>query len=254
MENLLAWVDLTPVQFWICAGVIFLAGVVRGFSGFALSALVMASLAIMIPPIELIAVCWFLELSASAIMVRGGFREADMKVVAGLIIGSALGSPIGLYLTTTLPVETSKAVALLLILVLAATQLLKLRPKFLATGPGLYASGLMAGIASGLASVGGMIVALYVLARDAPARIMRASLVMFLFASSVMSFIFLYYYGMMVSVAALRGLVFAVPCMLGVLAGQALFMPRLEGYYRPFCLALLMFLAALGLVRLGMGG
>ena len=253
MEAILDLVDLTATQFWICVVVIFLAGMVRGFSGFALSALVMASLALMIPPVELIAVCWFLEMSASILMVRGGFREADMKVVFGLVIGSAVGSPVGLYLTNTLPVETSKAIALIVVLVLAAAQLLKLRPAFLATTPGLYLSGLLAGIATGLASVGGMIVALYVLARDAPARMMRASLVMFLFVGSLISFVYLSLYGMMISAVVARGLIFAAPCMIGVLAGKALFMPRLEGYYKPFCLALLIFLAAIGLVRLAAG-
>jgi len=254
MEAFLDLVDLTATQFSICVVVVFLAGMVRGFSGFALSALVMASLAIMIPPVELIAVCWFLEMSASLLMVRGGFKEADMKVVFGLVIGSAVGSPMGLYLTNTLPVATSKAIALIVVLILAAAQLLKLRPAFLATTPGLYFSGLLAGIATGLASVGGMIVALYVLARDAPARMMRASLVMFLFIGSMISFIYLYLYGMMISAVVARGLILALPCMAGVIAGKALFMPRLEGYYKPFCLVLLVFLAAIGLVRLAAGG
>lgn len=254
METITDLVDLTATQFSICVAVTFVAGMVRGFSGFALSALVMASLAIMIPPVELIAVCWFLEISASLLMVRGGFKEADMKVVFGLVIGSAVGSPIGLYLTNTLPVETSKAIALVVILILAATQLLKLRPTFLATTPGLYLSGLLAGIATGLASVGGMIVALYVLARDSPARIMRGSLVMFLFIGSMISFIYLYFYGMMISAVIARGLILALPCMIGVITGKMLFRPSLEGYYKPFCLVLLMFLATMGLVRLAAGG
>ncbi len=253
MEVALDLLDLTAIQLAVCVAVIFFAGMVRGFSGFALSALVMASLAIMIPPVELIVVCWFLELSASALMVRGGIKEADMTVVIGLVIGSAIGSPIGLYLTNTLPVETSKAVALVLILVLAATQLLRLRPTFLATTPGLYASGLLAGVAGGLASVSGMIVALYVLARDAPARTMRASLVMFLFIGSLVSAGYLYSYGMFTDAAIARGLILVVPCMIGVIVGKALFLPRLEGYYKPFCLALLMFLASVGLVRLAVG-
>jgi len=251
MNALLTLVDLTVTQFAICVTVVFLAGVVRGFSGFALSALVMASLVLIIPPVELIAVCWFLELGASILMVRGGFKEANMSVVVGLVVGSALGAPIGLYLTKTLPVDISKTVALVVILILAATQLLRLRPVFLATVPGLYISGILAGIVTGLASVGGMIVALYVLARDAPARVMRSSLVMFLFLSSLTSFIYLYAYGMMGDAAVARGLILAVPCMAGVLTGKAIFRPALEPYYRPFCLSLLVFLAAVGLVRLG---
>ena len=46
-----------------------------------------------------------------------------------------------------------------------------------------------------------------------------------------------------------RGLVFAVPTMIGVLLGQQLFTERLSAYYRPFCLILLIGLAVLGLIR-----
>lgn len=253
MDTLLALTHLTATEFAICTVAVFAAGMVRGFAGFALSALVMASLVIIIPPVELIAICWFLEMSASLLMVRGGFREADLKVVFGLFLGSAIGSPIGLYFTKTLPLETSKRVALILVLALSVAQLLKVRPAFLATTPGLYLSGLTAGIATGLASVGGMIVALYVLARNAPARTMRASLVMFLFAGSLTSFFYLYLYGMMGSQNIVRGLVLAVPCMLGVMVGQRMFRPNWEPYYKPFCLGLLMVLAASGLVRMGVG-
>ena len=44
METLLGLTNLSQLEFWICLVVIFLAGMVRGFSGFALSALVMAAL------------------------------------------------------------------------------------------------------------------------------------------------------------------------------------------------------------------
>ena len=252
MESLLLLTNLTATQFIICVAAIFAAGVVRGFSGFALSALVMASLAVMLSPIELIAVCWFLEMSASLLMVRGGVKQWDRKVVIGLVIGSGIGSPIGLYLTNTLSIEASKAAALAVILVLAVLQLLKVRAPFLSTTPGIYVAGLTAGIATGLASVGGMVVALFVLARDAPAQIMRASLVMFLFIGSLVSFIFLYLYGMMNELAVARGLLLAPVAMAGVLVGQKIFRPSLEKYYKPFCLVLLMGLACLGLFRLGM--
>ncbi len=252
MDTLLGLSNLSFWEFWVCVTVVFLAGVVRGFSGFALSALVMASLVVILPPIELIVVCWFLEMSASLLMVRGGVRQWDRSIVLGLVIGSSMGLPIGLYLTNTLPIDVSKTVALCIILALAALQLLNVRATFLATRTGVYVSGLTAGMATGLASVGGMVVALYVLAREAAAGKMRASLVMYLFISSLLSCIYLLFYGMFDVQAITRGLVMAPICMAGVLAGQALFRPKLEPYYKPFCLCLLMVLAAAGLVRMGL--
>ncbi len=231
----------------------FLAGMVRGFSGFALSAVVMAIAVMFLSPIALIPILWFQEMTASLLMVRGGIKAANRRVVTGLVLGSAFGLPIGLSLTQALPVDTSKLVALSVIVVLAATQLAKLRLPFLATRLGLWGSGILAGIVTGLAGVGGMVVALYVLASNAPAREMRASLVMFLFASSVISLATLTYFNVMTSQSALRGLALAPASALGVVVGKTMFRPSWEPYYKPFCLCLLIALATFGILRQGIG-
>jgi len=248
-----ALVEITglPMLHLVLLGLItFVAGVVRGFSGFALSAVVMATALFILPPVKLIPILWFLELSANILMVRNGIKEANMSVVMGLVIGSVLGYPIGLSLTHSLPVETSKLVALCIVLTLAFTQILRVRLAFLATLPGLYGAGLISGVVSGLASVGGMVVALYVLASPAPAREMRASLVMYLTVSLISSLVFLISYGMMDRATISLGLLFSLPTMLGVAVGKQMFSPRLEPYYRPFCLSLLMVLAGTGILRL----
>ena len=245
-------VQLTSMQMVLCTGVVFIAGMVRGFSGFALSALIMASLALILPPIELIPICYILEATASLIMFRGGLRDANMKIVWGLSIGSAIGFPVGLYATKVLPIQTSKLVALCIILVLATAQLLRASPKFLARTPGLYASGLTAGVVTGLAHVGGMVVALYVLAREAPAKTMRASLVMFLFIGMFTSLVYLLGFGVLNKSAAIRGLLLTPVVAAGVLVGSAMFRPSLETAYKKFCLGLLIFLSFTGLLQLGL--
>lgn len=249
-ERLPDLMQLTAAQIAFVAGAVLVAGMVRGFSGFALSALIMASVVLILPPLELIPICYVLEAVASLLMFRGGMRDADMKIVWGLAIGSAVGVPLGLFATTSLPVETSKLIALVIILVLSVTQLLRASPTFLATTPGLYASGVTAGVATGLAHVGGMVVALYVLARDAPVRTMRASLVMYLFIGMFTSIAFQVGFGVMNGLALTRGLVLAPVVAAGVLVGSFLFRPRLESTYKRFCLGLLIFLAVTGLARL----
>ncbi len=241
--------NLTPTEIGWLVVITLLAGIVRGFSGFALSALIMASAVVFLPPVELIPMLWWLEMSASLMMMKGGWAEADRPTAYGLVIGSTVGWPFGLWMTTSLPVATSKTVALSIIIALAAATLAKVRLNFLATKPGLYGSGFVAGVASGLAHVGGMVVALYVLARNAPAASMRGSLVLFLFLGSLTSMITQLAFGVMDMSGVARGLTFAVPTMIGVFLGQQLFIERLTPYYRPFCLSLLIFLAGAGLIR-----
>ena len=250
LEHIQSWMQLTSTQMVFCAGVVFVAGMVRGFSGFALSALFMASVALILPPIELIPICYILEAAASLIMFRGGLRDADMKIVWGLSIGNFIGFPMGLYATNALPVETSKLVVLCIILGLATAQLFRATPKFLARTSGLYASGVTAGVVTGLAHVGGMVVALYVIAREAPARTMRASLVMFLFIGMFTTLVYLLGFGVMNKLAITRGLMLAPFVTAGVLVGSAMFRPSLEAVYKKFCLGLLIVLASTGLLRL----
>ena len=77
----------------ILALICLVAGMVRGFSGFALSAMVMASGALIIPPVQLIPICWWLEMTASLFMLRSGWQEANRKVALGLAIGSTSACP-----------------------------------------------------------------------------------------------------------------------------------------------------------------
>jgi len=125
--------------------------------------------------------------------------------------------------------------------------------RFLASNWGLYGSGWMAGVATGLASVGGMVVALYVLAQNAPPREMRASLVLFLFLGSVTTALSLLAFGLMDRTAIARGLAMAGPAALGVILGQLSFIPRWEHFYKPFCLLLLLALSSWGILRMIFG-
>ncbi len=249
MNWLIDITNLTTSEFWIVFGIVIIAGIVRGFSGFALSALIMATAVTILPPIELIPMLWWLEMAASLLMLKGGWANADRKTTYGLVIGSTVGWPIGLWLTTSIDVNLSKIIALSIIVVLAISQLAKIRLGFLASKAGLYGTGIVAGIVSGIAHVGGMVVAFYVLASDAPPRSMRGSLVLFLFLGSIMSMITQIAFGVMDLSGVARGLVFAVPTIIGVLLGQRLFVERFSSYYRPLCLTLLCGLAGAGLIR-----
>lgn len=233
---------------WL-ALICFAAGVVRGFSGFALSAMVMAIAVLFLPPIELIPMLWYLEVGASLMMLQGGLRDADRSMVAFLVGGTWAGWPFGLMLTQSLDPAQSKRAALAVIMTLAALQLARLRLKGRAGPPGTLAAGVLAGIISGLAHVGGMVVALFVLAQATEARAMRGTLVLYLLLSLVVAFIVQIAFGVMTETALWRGLAFLVPTLAGVWVGTRLFSPRWEPWYRPACLGLLIGLPGAGLLR-----
>ena len=228
----------------------FFAGLIRGFSGFGLSAFVMSLALTIIPPIELIPVCWWMEFVASVFMIRNGWKDSDKKISLILWLGAVFGLPVGIALTTILDFQTSKIVALVLILILALILLRNFKIQFLSTSVGTISSGVFAGAATGLASIGGMIVAIYVLASQNSVRRVRASLVLYIFLNSVTTFIFLILFDVMDHKAFVRGVLLAVPSSIGVVLGSILFMQKLEKYYRPFSLGLLISFSLVGLIRL----
>ena len=228
----------------------FFAGLIRGFSGFGLSAFVMSLALTIIPPIELIPVCWWMEFFASVYMIKNGWKDSDKKISIILWFGAIFGLPIGILFTTILDFQTSKIVALVLILILALILLRNFKIQFLSTTVGTISSGVFAGIATGLASIGGMIVATYVLASQNSARRMRASLVLYILLNTVTTFIFLIIFDVMDQKAFMRGLLLAFPSSIGVVLGSILFMQKLEKYYRPLSLGLLISFSLVGLIRL----
>ncbi|QDG79007.1 sulfite exporter TauE/SafE family protein [Labrenzia sp. PHM005] len=250
LMDIIALTGLTGTQFWICTAVVFTAGLVRGFSGFGLSAVVMAGIVTIIPPVDLIPVCYVLEAAASLALLRGNIRSADWTLVLQLALGSAIGVPIGLAATTYVAPETSKMIALLLVLTLTGAQLLKLVPPGFGGRYGTPAAGLLAGIVTGLASVGGLVVALYVLSRKTEPQVMRSSLIIFLLAGMVTTLMSLLYYELMTAQALQRGTVFVPVVLLGVFFGSILFSPKFAPYYKRACLTLLLCLSAVGVSRL----
>lgn len=249
MEILFAFTDLTRTEFWALSAIVFAAAMVRGFSGFGLSAVVMAGAVFILPPVALVPMLWFLEMAASLAMFKGGMDTADLPTAIGLTIGGAIGLPFGLGLTLMLPVETSKIVALSLLIVLAIMQLAKLRMPLLATKPGTFGTGIAAGVVTGLSGAGGMLIALYALARQLPPRIMRGTLSIYLLGAGVLGLVTHLLIGTMDQAAIARGLIFIPATLLGLYAGTLFFIERLEPYYKPFCLILLTGLASLGLIR-----
>ncbi|MGB7242547.1 MAG: sulfite exporter TauE/SafE family protein [Sulfitobacter sp.] len=249
MADLWSALSLTPSDAIALAAICFVAGLVRGFTGFALSAFALTLAVLILPPVELIPVMWWLEITASLVMLRNGWDGADLGAALLLAAGSTLGLVIGLSLTTSIDPVLSRTIALYLLIGLALLQLAKVRIPHLASQTGTIGTGILAGIATGLAGVGGMVVALYVLARnDEPAK-MRATLVAFLFLVSCTSLVTHLWFGTMNPTSALRGLAFVLPCVAGVLLGQRFFTPRFQPYYRPACLSLLIGLGTVSLLR-----
>lgn len=246
---MLAMLDLSGGVLAYLIASVFVAGVIRGFTGFAASAVVMAMATIILAPIDLLPICLLLELVASAFLIRGGVKEADHKLVIPLVGFAFVALPLGLYLTKTMDPDMSKLVALFLVATLAALQLARVP---LPVGRGLVSRafvGCLAGLVQGLASVGGLVHALYVLALRLPPRETRATMILGVMFSGAMGLFWQLAMGIMTWQALVRLFAVLAPFLIGLWLGRHFFTPDKERYYRPVSLAVLIGLAGIGILR-----
>ena len=95
---------------------VFLAALVRGYSGFGLSALMVTSLALVIPPVEVVPMAMALEVVASLTMRRRVWHDVSWRETGLLLIAAAIGTPFGLWLLTALPADLMRVVISLIVL------------------------------------------------------------------------------------------------------------------------------------------
>lgn len=248
LNTISEFTNLTPDLLWIVLATSLFAGIIRGFTGFALSAALMAILANFIAPIEMVAICLLLEIIASLVMMRDGAKNADMRVVWAMVIGSVIGTPIGYFVLTNIDQETSRIVALCVITSLALLLFMKIKASILNGKAGPYIAGTGAGMAN-IASVGGMVAALYILARDRAASEMRGTLVMYLMISILGNIIFQLLYGLLTVEAFKRAVLMTPFVICGIVFGSYFFQPSLQKYYKPVCLLVLIAICLAGLSR-----
>ncbi|WP_319824949.1 sulfite exporter TauE/SafE family protein [Thalassovita sp.] len=246
---MLAALGLSATTFAYLIATVFVAGVVRGFTGFAASAVVMATGTLVLAPLDLLPICLLLEIVASVFLVRGGIKDADIKLVIPMIGFAFAALPFGLYLTQGMDPERSKLIALALVGGLAALQLARVP---LPLGRGILPAaivGSLAGLIQGLASVGGLVQALYVVALKMQARTMRGTMILGVMISGAIGLFWQLAMGVMTMQALMRVAGILLPYLFGLWLGRRYFTPENERYYRPISLSVLVMLAGAGVLK-----
>src|SRR5581483_12407656 len=85
------------------SSVIFLAAIVRGFSGFGFSLLSITAISIIMPAREIVPTIFMLEVSASINMIPSIWREIDWRGIAFLLLGYVVALPFGVYALANVP-------------------------------------------------------------------------------------------------------------------------------------------------------
>ena len=223
--------------------IIFLAAIVRGFSGFGFSLLSITALSLIYPPAEIVPSIFMLELAASLNLLPSIWKDIHWRSLGPLTLGCLIATPIGVwFLAHIAPAPMQLALA---IFVLVATALLW-KGFALKRMPGPIAS-TMAGAASGLSNgafgIGGPPVILFYFSSPAGVAAGRASLVAFFLATDIIGLANQSYQGLITWDSAYRALAYLPALLIGVWIGARSFKSVDQALFRKIVLALLAVMA-----------
>lgn len=249
-----------PVDFLLLAyglGIVFAAGIVRGFAGFGFSAISVAGLSLIVSPAKVVPAIFALEILASVSQWRGIARDIDMRWIGWLALGNLLFIPIGVALLAWLP----EAPLRLLIGALLLTAALLLRGGHKATlaptrGVRFFA-GVMSGFINGVAAIGGIALAVLLSTTRMPPATLRATMIALLLFSDVVALASAalmpdaaHAGGSLLGSNTWRWAMWLAPVMLaGIWVGQRSFAGVSPEQFRRHVLNLLIGLAAVSMLR-----
>ena len=176
MESLTSITGLGAGALFFCLFWTLVAGTCRGFAGFGLSAIVVTSLTLVLPPIEVVPIALLLETFSSIVMARMTWKDIRWRLLGWLMVGAAFATPLGVMILKFVAGDLIRAgislAVLLACILLVKSSALTLRT----TWPNVLSIGFVSGLANGAASLGGLPVAIFMLAAALPAAAVRATL------------------------------------------------------------------------------
>jgi len=240
---------------WIFAAVVvFLAGVLRGFTGFGFGLSAVPALTLFLEPHDIVPAVVIIAGVVGLQLLRRVWGQADWRSVRPLTIGAIVGTPFGAWVLATLSPDLMRA---LIGTICIVAVLLLWRGFRLSTVPGPGARvgiGLVSGLINGATAMGGPPVIIFFLALPSGVAVGRASLLVFFFFTSIIS-IFVQAGAGLLSLRVLELSLLMLPVMaLGNSLGDRWFGKASDKHYRQVALAflLLIALAAVGRALIGL--
>lgn len=228
---------------------IFLAAIVRGFSGFGFSLLSITAISLILPVAQIIPSIFLLEIAASINLIPGIWRDIHWSSLRWLMLGYVLGLPIGVYALVNAPTAPAQ-IALGVFVIGMAT--LMLRGFHLAKTPGPGAStatGVASGVLNGAFGIGGPPVILFYFSTPGAAAIGRASIIFFFLFTDFLGVGYLAHQGLVTAQSVVQFVLWIPALLIGVWIGAHGFKRMDQQAFRRWVLMILMALAALGIAK-----
>ena len=246
----LTYFDFSLSEFLLILFIVFIASIIRGFNGFGFSATCISGFSFILPAIQIVPIILILEVFISIFMIPYIWNKINWNFVFKLLIGIAIGSPIGLYLLKYLSPETTHLYVCLIIIFFSILLMKGYINKKIDNNQSKIFTGIISGTLNGLTTLGGMPVALFLLATSIQPAVIRGSLAALFFLTDIYAFILSYFGGIVDMTTIYRTLPLILVLPLGVFIGNKFFIKSKEKFYRKVVFYFLIIISIFGILRI----
>ncbi|HKY94730.1 MAG TPA: sulfite exporter TauE/SafE family protein [Kiloniellales bacterium] len=214
------------------AGVVTLAAVVRGFSGFGSALILTPALSMIYAPEIAVPLVIVVEAALSVQMLPLGWKAAEHRQVAFLSVMAVIAIPFGTWALIAVDPTMLRWVISIGILLFLLALLAGWRRKGEATRFGIAVTGVLAGLMNGAAGIPGPPVLLYYLGGGTTAKQLRANVILFFFVLDCATLPWMAIQGLITVRILLIAALLLPTAVLGVFAGVRLFPLASERLFR----------------------
>jgi len=237
------------VDLVLAALVITGAFLVLGLAGFGNGLVALAFLPLMMSPAEAIVLLTLYTVLATIVIFVPLRADFDPAGLPALLIGSVLGTPLGVWVLAALPASTLTRLIGLVLLAIVALEWLGVYPKRLPGRGWPFAAGIAAGLLGAAVGTPGPPVVLYTASQGWSPRTIKANLQAFFLVNQAVIMIGYWWAGLMTPRVWQYTALFLVPAALGLLLGMALFTRVDQARFRRIVFAILFASGLLLVVR-----
>jgi uncharacterized membrane protein YfcA len=246
----LTYFDFSLSEFLLILFIVFVASIIRGFNGFGFSATCISGFSFILPAIQIVPIILILEVFISIFMIPYIWNKIDWNFVFKLLIGIAIGSPIGLYLLKYLSPETTHLYVCLIIIFFSILLMRGYINKKINNNQSKIFTGIISGTLNGLTTLGGMPVALFLLITSIQPAVIRGSLAALFFLTDIYAFILSYFGGIVDMTTIYRTLPLILVLPAGAFIGNKFFIKSKEKLYRKVVFYFLIIISIFGILRI----
>ena len=248
--DFLSYFQLSLIEIYFIVFTVFVASIIRGFNGFGFSATCISGFSFILPAIEIVPIILILEVFISIFMIPYIWNKIDWSFVFKLLIGIAIGSPVGLYLLKYLSPETTHLYVCVIIIFFSLLLMKGYSNKNINNDQSKIFTGIVSGTLNGLTTLGGMPVALFLLVTNIQPAVIRGSLAALFFLTDVYAFILSFFGGIIDMITIYRSLPLIMILPLGVFIGNKFFIKSKEQLYRKVVFYFLIIISIIGILRI----